>query len=70
MYLVTRLTGGFFGSEADIDCDEDRPQITQRGSAATEVQPANDANEREYKSARSGGFTTAETRRHARAPFL
>jgi hypothetical protein len=34
--------------------------ITQSGSAATELQPANDANEREYKSTRSGGFTTAE----------
>jgi hypothetical protein len=28
----------------------------QRGAAATEVQPANDANEREYKNTSSGGF--------------
>jgi hypothetical protein len=32
----------------------------KRLSAATEFQPANHANEREYKSTRSGGFPTAE----------
>jgi len=34
-------------------------QRAQRGSAATEVEPAKHANEREYENTASGGFRTA-----------
>ena len=47
-----------------------RPRISRGGSAATEVLPANHANEREYESARSAGSTTAQIRELGGTPSL